>query len=99
MQAAAMDALSSMASLVLASFPTTVEQDVQEAQATSDADLQLAVRFRIEKKQVLLGAISAMSQRIKVRWFKDVVSRFCVCICLGQALQVSQLSLQAMARQ
>lgn len=64
-EAAAMDALSSMASLVLASFPTTVEQDVQEAEATSDADLQLAVRFRMEKKQVLLGAISAISQRRK----------------------------------
>lgn len=58
---------SGMASLVLASFPTTMEQDIQELDASSDADLRLALRFRIEKKRVLLHAINAIAHMRKVR--------------------------------
>lgn len=67
LQAAALDVLRGMASLLLSTFPTTVEEDRQQLAASSDADLQLALRFRIEKKRVLLNAIDAISHKRKVR--------------------------------
>jgi Rubisco LSMT substrate-binding len=67
LQAAALDVLRGMASLLLSTFPTTVEEDRQQLAASSNADLQLALRFRIEKKRVLLDAIDAISHKRKVR--------------------------------
>lgn len=67
LQAAALDVLRGVASLLLSTFPTTVEEDRQQLAASSDADLQLALRFRIEKKRVLLDAINAISHKRKVR--------------------------------
>jgi Rubisco LSMT substrate-binding len=55
-----------MNSLLLSSFATTVEQDRQQLAASSDADLQLALRFRIEKKRVLLNAIDAIGHKRRV---------------------------------
>ena len=55
-----------MASLVLSAFTTSVEEDRQQLAASSDADLQLALRFRMEKKRILLHAIDAISHNRKV---------------------------------
>jgi Rubisco LSMT substrate-binding len=67
LQAAALDVLRGMASLLLSTFATTIEEDRQQLAASSNADLQLALRFRIEKKWVLLDAIDAISHKRKVR--------------------------------
>jgi Rubisco LSMT substrate-binding len=63
----ALDTLSNMASLLLSTFATTVEEDRHLLAASSDTDLQLALRFRMEKKGVLLNAINVMGRKRRVR--------------------------------
>jgi hypothetical protein len=66
--------LSGVCAIALSQFSTSVEEDlgvlrhngstVASGGGVSD-DVQLAMRFRIEKKRLLAGAISALSARLK----------------------------------
>lgn len=58
--------LSNIAKLLLSTFPTTIEEDAQLLRGAAAADEQLALRFRIEKKKILINAISRMSKRLQV---------------------------------
>ncbi len=61
-----MSVLSNLAKLLLLTFPTTVEEDLKLLASTTAADEQLALRFRIDKKNILVHAVTRISKRLKV---------------------------------
>jgi hypothetical protein len=70
-QVAALRALSGLCAIALSRFSTTLQDDERALAAgaaggAAAQDAELALRFRMGKKRLLLGALGTLGQRVKV---------------------------------